>query len=41
MMVKVVVSLAENEDLNLPVQPLVWAVAFGPCLGGKLALIRF
>lgn len=34
MMVKVVVSLAEHEDFNLPVQPLVWAVAFGPCLGG-------
>lgn len=35
MMVKVVVSLAEHEDFNLPIQPLVWAVAFGPCLGGN------
>lgn len=34
MMVKVVVGLAENEALGLPLQPLVWALAFGPCLGG-------
>ena len=34
MMVKVVVSLAENKALGLPLQPLVWALAFGPCLGG-------
>lgn len=39
MMVKVVVSLAENEALNLPVQPLVWAVAFGPCLGGQFCFL--
>lgn len=35
MMIKVVVTLAENESLKVPIQPLVWAVAFGPCLGGK------
>lgn len=35
MMLKVVVSLAENEALHLPAQPLIWAVAFGPCLGGN------
>lgn len=34
-MVKIAVSLAENEALNLPLQPLVWALAFGACLGGK------
>lgn len=35
MMIKVVISLAENETLSLPIQPLVWALAFGPCLGGN------
>lgn len=35
MMIKVVILIAENESLKLPVQPLVWAVAFGPCLGGE------
>jgi Na+/H+ antiporter NhaD/arsenite permease-like protein len=36
MMVKIAISLAENEALNLPLQPLVWALAFGACLGGRL-----
>lgn len=36
MMVKIAISLAENESLDLPLQPLVWALAFGACLGGKL-----
>lgn len=35
MMVRVVVSLAENPLLGLPLQPLVWALAFGPSLGGN------
>jgi P protein len=35
MMVKVVVALTQNSALGLPLQPLVWALAFGPCLGGK------
>ena len=35
MMVKVVVSLVAKETLGLPLEPLVWALAFGPCLGGK------
>lgn len=35
MMIKVVISLAENETLSLPIQPLVWTLAFGPCLGGN------
>lgn len=34
MMVKIVISLAENESLGLPLQPLVWALALGACLGG-------
>lgn len=35
MMIKIVTRIAEDESINLPVQPLVWAVAFGPCLGGN------
>jgi P protein len=38
MMVKIAISLAENESLGLPLQPLVWALAFGACLGGLLEL---
>lgn len=35
MMVKVVVSLVAKESLGLPLQPLVWALVFGCCLGGN------
>ena len=41
MMVKIAISLAENETLGLPLQPLVWALAFGACLGGKLLLFDY
>lgn len=34
MMVKIVVALSEKSTLGLPMQPLVWALAFGACLGG-------
>lgn len=34
MMIKVVIALAEKEALHLSLQPLVWALAFGGCLGG-------
>lgn len=34
MMIKIVISLSENEALNLPLEPLVWALALGACLGG-------
>lgn len=39
MMVKIAISLAENEALNLPLTPLVWALAFGACLGGNKKII--
>uniref|UniRef100_A0A336LQF6 CSON000900 protein n=1 Tax=Culicoides sonorensis TaxID=179676 RepID=A0A336LQF6_CULSO len=39
MMIKIAISLAENESLDLPLQPLVWALAFGACLGGNGTLI--
>lgn len=37
MMVKIVISIAAK--LSLPLQPLVWALAFGPCLGGNGTLV--
>lgn len=36
MMLKIVISLNENQNLNLPLQPLVWSLALGACLGGKV-----
>ncbi|XP_063703971.1 P protein-like [Culicoides brevitarsis] len=39
MMVKVVVSIAQNQTLSLPLPPLIWALAFGPCLGGNGTLV--
>lgn len=39
MMVKIVVSLNANTKLALPLQPLVWAIAFGPALGGNATLV--
>lgn len=39
MMVRIVCSLAQNAELSLPLQPLVWALAFGACLGGNGTLI--
>lgn len=35
MMIRIVISLAENKILNLPLQPMAWALSFGACLGGK------
>lgn len=37
--VKIIVSLAANAKLELPLQPLVWAIAFGPALGGNGTLV--
>lgn len=34
MMVRIVVSLNRNEELSLPLQPMVWSLALGACLGG-------
>lgn len=41
MMVKVITSLSQNHDLELPLQPLIYALAFGGCLGGKICKIFF
>lgn len=37
-MIPIVVRLADS-DLGLPLQPLVWALAYGACLGGNATLI--
>ncbi|CAD7080227.1 unnamed protein product [Hermetia illucens] len=39
MMIKIAISLAQNDQLGLPLQPLVWALAFGACFGGNGTLI--
>lgn len=39
MMIKVSISLAEKKALNLPLQPLIWALAFGACLGGSFKIV--
>ncbi|XP_064618638.1 P protein-like [Lineus longissimus] len=38
-MVPVLIQLGEDPKLNLPFMPLVWALAFGTCLGGNGTLI--
>lgn len=35
MMIRIATDLSENRELNLPLQPLIWALSFGACLGGK------
>ncbi|KAK6622012.1 hypothetical protein RUM44_001819 [Polyplax serrata] len=39
MMIRIVTSLAQNPQLDLPLMPLVWALCFGACLGGVATLI--
>ncbi|XP_032665122.1 P protein [Odontomachus brunneus] len=39
MMVRIATNLAQNHELNLPLQPLVWSLAFGACMGGNGTLI--
>ncbi|XP_017792609.1 PREDICTED: P protein-like [Habropoda laboriosa] len=39
MMIRIVTNLAKNGELKLPLQPLVWAFAFGACMGGNGTLI--
>lgn len=34
MMIRIAISLGNNPALNLPLTPLIWALAFGACLGG-------
>ncbi|XP_044260389.1 P protein-like [Tribolium madens] len=38
MMIRIATNLADDPELNLPLQPLIWALAFGACLGGNGSL---
>lgn len=40
MMIRIAISLAEKKVLNLPLQPLIWALSFGACLGGEFIEFR-
>ena len=39
MMIPIIVSLSESTEVDLPLQPLVWSLALGACLGGNGTLI--
>lgn len=39
MFMKIVLTLVQNRDLGLSLQPLIWALTFGACLGGNGTLI--
>lgn len=41
MMLKVTISLSEKKALNLPLQPLIWALAIGACIGGTIFVFIF
>lgn len=38
-MVKIIEDLSENNEFNVPLTPLIYALAFGACLGGNGTLI--
>ncbi|XP_038055729.1 P protein-like [Patiria miniata] len=38
-MVPIILSLGNDPNLDLPLKPLVWSLAFGACLGGNGTLI--
>ncbi|XP_071786655.1 P protein-like [Asterias amurensis] len=38
-MIPVILNLGNDPDLNVPLKPLVWSLAFGACLGGNGTLI--
>jgi len=38
-MIPVIVNLSGNPDVALPLEPLIWALAFGACFGGNGTLI--
>ncbi|KAG7245801.1 hypothetical protein CRUP_030184, partial [Coryphaenoides rupestris] len=36
-MIPVLINLSQDADVNLPLKPLIFALAMGACLGGELA----
>ncbi|XP_062127759.1 P protein [Drosophila sulfurigaster albostrigata] len=39
MMLKLAIKLSTNDELNLPLMPLIWAISMGVCFGGNGTLI--
>ncbi|KAH8306740.1 hypothetical protein KR044_012091, partial [Drosophila immigrans] len=39
MMLKLAIKLSTNDDLRLPMMPLIWAISMGVCFGGNGTLI--
>ncbi|KAH8376936.1 hypothetical protein KR093_002292, partial [Drosophila rubida] len=39
MMLKLAIKLSTNDDLRLPLMPLIWAISMGVCFGGNGTLI--
>ncbi|KAL7741853.1 hypothetical protein ACLKA6_012070 [Drosophila palustris] len=39
MMLKLVIKVCSNDDLRLPLLPLIWAISMGVCFGGNGTLI--
>lgn len=39
MMVKIIITLSHNKKLDIPLQPLVWALCCGACFGGNGTLL--
>ncbi|XP_015836581.1 P protein isoform X2 [Tribolium castaneum] len=40
MMIRIATNLANDQELQLPLQPLIWALSFGACLGVCLVRLR-
>ncbi|XP_057334665.1 P protein isoform X2 [Microplitis mediator] len=39
MMVRIITNLSENDQLGLPLQPLVWALSYGACMGATANVV--
>lgn len=37
--IPVLINLSQDTDVNLPVKPLIFALAMGACLGGKYCFL--
>lgn len=34
--IPVLINLSQDDDVNLPLKPLIFALAMGACLGGEI-----
>ncbi|XP_074101592.1 P protein isoform X2 [Cotesia typhae] len=39
MMIRIITNLSQNNELGLPLQPLVWALAYGACMGATANVV--